>query len=283
MRLKMRKNKEILYFVFYIGFYLLLYLCFVLCAKIDFIPLFNNVFLGLAVLMFFVYQIYFISKFTNLNINFYLKLLLTLLMIGLGFLAGYFVLIMSIFAFKDSESFVYNGEKYYILNEGWLDDEFVVYKKEFIAMDEMTYENSKKTFRNLEMIANKDAKECLKFYLNKYKEINNEKVTEEFDAQKEIQNESEILNNFDFEDARKIPNSSYGLVEVDRAGARSRWFFVEIINNEFNLISELPDTSPDISGEIVDDGSILLICKDINGNLKKYRSVDAGKTFVPFN
>lgn len=97
----MRKNKGILYFILYMGSFPLLYLCFILCAKIEFIPLFNNIFLGLGILSFFAFQIYFILKFTDLNINFYLKLLSTLLMIGIGFLAGYVVLIMSIFAFKD--------------------------------------------------------------------------------------------------------------------------------------------------------------------------------------
>lgn len=150
-------------------------------------------------------------------------------------------------------------------------------------MDKMNFEDSDKTFKNLDQIRNEDAKSYLKLYLKKDKEIIKEEISEKNNEEKEILSKSEILNNFGLEDARKIPNSSYGLVEVDRAGARSRWFFVEIINNKLNLISELPDTSPDISGKIVDDGSILLICKDINGNLKKYRSVDAGKTFVPFN
>ncbi len=280
---KMISKNQILHFVLYVGSFPLLFLSFILCDKIQFIPLFNNIFLGISIFVFFAYNIFFISKFTNLNINFYLKLLSTLIMIGLGLLAGYLVLIMSIFAFKDNVPFTYKGEKYYILNDGWLDDNFVVYKKDFIIMGKMNFEDSDKTFNNLEQIRNEDVKACLELYLKKDKEIIKEEISEKNNEEKGILSKSEILNNFGFEDARKIPNSSYGLVEVDRAGARSRCFFVEIINNKLNLISELPDTSPDISGKIVDDGSILLICKDINGNLKKYRSVDAGKTFVPFN
>lgn len=283
IRRKLISKKQILHFILYIGSFPLMFLCFILCDKIQFIPLFNNIFLGISIFVFFAYNIFFISKFTDHNINFYLKLFLTLLMIGLGLLAGYLVLIMSIFAFKDNVPFTYEGEKYYILNDGWLDDNFVVYKKDFIIMDKMNFEDSDKTFKNLDQIRNEDAKACLELYLKKDKEIIKEDISEKNNEEKEILSKSEILNNFSLEDARKIPNSSYGLVEVDRAGARSRWFFVEIINNKLNLISELPDTSPDISGEIVDDGFILLICKDINGNLKKYRSVDAGKTFIPFN
>ena len=121
--------------------------------------------LGLAVLLFFAYQIFFIYKFTELGINFYLKLIVTLILIGIGFFSGYIILITSIFAIKDNVSFSYNGESYYILNEGWLDDDFVIYKKNFITMDEMDFDESEKILENLERIKNKDAKARLKSYL----------------------------------------------------------------------------------------------------------------------
>lgn len=277
----MRKNKGILYFILYIGSFPLLYLCFILCAKIEFIPLFNNIFLGLGILSFFAFQIYFISKFADFNINYYLKLLLTLLMIGLMLLAGYVVLIMSIFAFKDGVSFTYDGEKYYILNEGWLDFEYVVYRKDLITMDKMTFEDSKNTFKSLDEITNIEAKENLKFYLNKDEEINRKKAQEEAQEEKENLTESEILNHFRLEDVKEIPNSNYGLVEVDRAGARSRWFFVEVKDDKLSFISEISDTSPDISGLANEDGSIELICRDINGNENQYKSTNFGKTFEP--
>ncbi len=279
----MRKNKGILYFILYVGSFPFLFLCFILCAKIEFIPLFNNIFLGLAELSFFAFQIYFILKFTDLNINFYLKLLSTLLMIGLGFLAGYLVLIMSIFAFKDNVPFTYDGEKYYILNEGWLDDVFVVYRKDCITMDKMTFKESEQTFKNLDQITNEDTKASLKFYLNKDKETNDVKIPAEYENQKEIQSETQRLNDFSPEDVKEIPNSNFGLLEVDRAGARSRWFFVKIEDGDLKFISEIPDTSPDISGSIKKDGSILLICKDINGNEEQYKSTNFGKTFEPIN
>lgn len=279
----MRKNKGIFYFILYIGSFPLLYLCFILCAKIEFIPLFNNIFLGLGILSFFAFQIYFILKFTDLNINFYLKLLSTLLMIGIGFLAGYVVLIMSIFAFKDGVPFTYEGEKYYILTEGWVDFEYVVYRKDFITMDKMRFEESEKTFKNLDQITNKDTRASLKFYLTKDKETDDVKIPAEYENQKEIQSQTQRLNDFAPEDVKEIPNSNFGLLEVDRAGARSRRFFVDIKDGKIKFISEIPDTSPDISGSVKEDGSILLICKDINGNEKQYKSIDFGKTFEPIN
>ncbi len=279
----MISKKKILYFILYVGSFPLLYLCFMLCAKIEFIPLFNNIFLGLGILSFIASQIYFISKFTDLNINFYLKLLLTLLMIGIGFLAGYLVLIMSIFAFKDGVPFTYEGEKYYILTEGWVDFEYVVYRKDFITMDKMTFEDSEKTFKNINQITNKDTRASLKFYLNKDKETNDVKIPAEYENQKEIQSQTQRLNDFSPEDVKEIPNSNFGLLEVDRAAARSRRFFVDIKDGKIKFISEIPDTSPDISGSVKEDGSILLICKDINGNEKQYKSTNLGKTFEPIN
>ncbi len=272
-----------LYFILYVGSFPLLFLCFILCDKIEFIPLFNNIFLGFAELSFFAFQIYFILKFTDLNINFYLKLLSTLLMIGLGFLAGYLVLIMSIFAFKDNVPFTYDGEKYYLLNEGWVDFDYMVYRKNFVTMDKMTFEESEQIFKNLDQITNEDTRASLKFYLNKDKETNDVKIPAEYETQKEIQRQTQRLNDFSAENVKEIPNSNFGLLEVDRAGARSRRFFVEIVDNRLSFVSEIPDTSPDISGSIKEDESILLICKDINGNEKQYKSTNLGKTFEPIN
>lgn len=275
------KNKQLIYAIFYLLSFLILYLVFLLCAKVDFIPVFNNILLGLAVLLFFANQIFFISKFTGLGINFYLKLIVTLILIGIGFFAGYIILIISIFAFKDNVSFSYDGESYYILNEGWIDENFVIYKKNFITMDKMTFEDSEKTFKDLEKITNKDANARLKFFLYRNnKRISNNNINEN-NLEYENLNEQEILNEFSIEDVKEIPNSNFGLIEIDRAGARSRWIFVEIKHEKINYISEIPDTSPNISGLVEDNGAILLVCKDIHGNEVTYKSNDSGKTFVP--
>lgn len=274
------KNKQLIYAIFYLLSFLILYLVFLLCAKVDFIPIFNNILLGLAVLLFFANQIFFISKFTGLGINFYLKLIVTLILIGIGFFAGYIILIISIFAFKDNVSFSYDGESYYILNEGWIDENFVIYKKNFITMDKMTFEDSEKTFKDLEKITNKDANARLKFFLYRNNKRISNNNTNENNLEYENLNEQEILNEFSIEDVKEIPNSNFGFIEVDRAGARSRWIFVEIKDEKINYISEIPDTSPDISGLVEDNGAILLVCKDIHGNEVTYKSNDSGKTFV---
>ena len=74
--------------------------------------------------------------------------------------------------------------------------------------------------------------------------------TNETNSEYENTNKQEILNEFSVEDVEKIPNSNFGLVEVDRAGARSRRFFIEINKDRLTFLSEVLDTSPDISGEI---------------------------------
>ncbi len=274
-----RKNKQIIFALFYILSFPILYLVFLLSERVDFIPIFNNILLGFAVLLFFAYQIFFINKFTELGINFYLKLIVTLLLIGIGFFVGYIILIVSIFAIKDNVSFSYEGDSYYILNEGWIDEDFVIYKKNFITMDKMTFEDSEKTFENLEKITDKDARSRLESYLFVEKDLSSNDNNNENNLEYENLNEQEILNNFSLKDVKKIPNSNFGLVEVDRAGARSRWFFVDIIGDEIYYVSEILDTSPDIRGEIDKEGVVFLHTKDINDNEHVYKSEDSGETF----
>lgn len=275
------KKRQVLYFLFYLSSFLILFLVFSLSAKVDFIPIFNNILLGLAVLLFFAYQIFFINKFTELGINYYLKLIVTLVLIGIGLFAGYIILIMSIFAIKDNVGFSYDGESYYILNEGWIDEDFVIYKKNFITMDKMNFDLSEKTFKDFEKITNEDAKARLNSYFYKDQNLKPYQSPNESGYENKNPDEQEILNDFSLEDVEQIPNSNFGLIEVDRAGARSRWFFVEINGGELSFISEIPDTSPVISGEKDKESVIFLHTKDINGNDHVYKSYDSGKTFKP--
>ncbi|WP_311537070.1 hypothetical protein [uncultured Anaerococcus sp.] len=206
---------------------------------------------------------------------------ISLVLIGIMFLSAYFILIMSIFAFKDNEPFTYKGEKYYILNEGWLDDDYEIYRKKIITMDKLNFDEAKKTFKNISNLTNEDVKDKLSLYFDKDKQIIRSQKTTADEKSESYLSEKEILKDFSLRDVKLIANSPYGLVEADRAGARSRWFFVEVIDNKLNFISEIPDTSPDISGEISDDGLILLRCKDVNGNIDFYKSEDLGQTFKP--
>ena len=280
MKMKKIINKNIiLQIIFYIFSFPLIFLIFVLSAKLEFIPIFNNLLLILSELGFFSYQIIFIYKFTNIKINFYVKMFISLVLIGIMFLSAYFILIMSIFAFKDNEPFTYKGEKYYILNEGWLDDDYEIYRKKIITMDKLNFDESKKVFKNLSNFSNGDVKDKLGIYFNKDKQIIKGQKSLAYDRSGSELSEKEILKDFSLRDAKLIANSAYGLIEVDRAGARSRWFFIEVIDNKLNFISEIPDTSPEINGEISEDGLILLRCEDVNGNINFYKSDDLGKTF----
>ncbi|WP_311530613.1 hypothetical protein [uncultured Anaerococcus sp.] len=276
---KIINKKIILEMIFYILSFPLIFFVFVIFAKLEFIPIFNNLLLILSELGFFAYQIIFIFKFTNIKINFYVKIFISLVLIGIMLLSVYFILIMSIFAFKDNEPFTYQEEKYYILNEGWLDDDYEIYRKKFITMDKLDFDESKKVFKNLSDFSNGDVKDKLGIYFNKDKQIIKSQKSLAYGRSGSELSEKEILKDFSLRDAKLIANSTYGLVEVGRAGARSRWFFVEVIDNKLNFISEIPDTSPDISGDISENGTILLRCKDINGNINFYKSEDLGKTF----
>ncbi len=93
------------------------------------------------------------------------------------------------------------------------------------------------------------------------------------------EDKNELLKNFTAEDAIKIENSDYGLLEVDHAGARSRWFFVKIRGDNMTFISELKDTSPEVAGRMDEDGTIHLEFNDINNNKTTYISKDGGRTF----
>lgn len=276
---KIINKKILLQIIFYALSFPLIYCIFALCAKIEFIPIVNNLILILSWLGFFVYQIFSIYKFTNLKINFYLKLFISLILIAIMFLSAYFILIMSIFAIKDNEPFSYQGEKYYILNEGRLDDDYEIYRKKIITMDKFNFEDSKKIFKDISNISDDQVKDKLEIYFDKDKQIIKSQTPIADEKSESYISEKEILKDFSLRDAKLIANSPYGLVEVDRAGARSRWFFVEVTDNKLNFISEIPDTSPDISGDISENGPILLKCKDINGNINFYKSEDLGKTF----
>ena len=89
----------------------------------------------------------------------------------------------------------------------------------------------------------------------------------------------EILDNLSLENAIIIPNSNYGLIEVDRAMARSLWYFVRIEENRMIYISDAPDTSPKVEGEIDSEGKIHLRFTDINNNQTNYESLNQGKTW----
>lgn len=283
------KNKKILYvFLYLLSFGQVLGIS-ILVNKIEFIPIINNVMLGLSFLVFFGLQIFFINRILNFKFNKYLKVLVVLILIGLCFISMAYLFLVFAFSGKENRKLTYGDENFYILNVGWLDQIYEVYRENFITMDELSEDEIKNTFADLKKIENQEIREILEILIREresFDEPSEDEVAktglEDLDEKEsfdEKENKDEILKNFKAEDAIKIENSDFGLLEVDRAGARSRWFFVKISGDKMKFISELEETSPKVKGNMDEDGVIHLEFNDINNNKANYISKNGGKTF----
>ena len=290
------KNKKIAYIFLYLASFAISFGILVLVNKIEFIPLINNILIGLGFLFFIGLQIFFLYNFTKFNIDKYWKIFLGIGILILGFIFAFYIFLASIFSGKENRSLVYDGEKYYILNVGWMDPIYEVYEKNFITMDKLDEKKLGQVFSDLSKVKDEEKREILKFLIYGRENFTKEEKEEENHAAKgnskennqvEVKHEEknkeedkkEFLKDFKAEDAIKIGNSDYGLLEVDRAMARSRWFFVKIVGDEMNFISELEETSPGVSGKVDEKGNIYLKFTDVNKNETKYISKDGGKTF----
>lgn len=284
------KNKKIPYIFLYFFSFIFSFGLLVLVNKIEFIPLINNILIGLGFLFFIGLQIFFLYNFTKFNIDKYWKIFLGIGILILGFIFAFYIFLASIFSGKENRSLVYDGEKYYILNVGWMDPIYEVYEKNFITMDKLDEEKLGRVFSDLSKVKDEDDREIIKFLIfgredfleENHSAKENSKENNQVEVKHEEKNKEdkkEFLKNFKAEDAIKIGNSDYGLLEVDRAMARSRWFFVKIVGDEMNFISELEETSPGVSGKVDKKGNIYLKFTDVNKNETKYISKDGGKTF----
>ena len=283
------KDKKFLYIFLYLLFFGQVLGTLILVNKIEFIPIINNILLGLSFLLFLGLQIFSIYKILNFNFNKYLKVLVGLVLIGLFLLSNPYLFLAYAFSGKEDRNLIYNGDKYYVLNVGWMDPIYEVYRKNFITMDELSEDEIKNTFTDLKEIEDQDTREILEILIreresfdeprgDEVEETGLEDLDEKESFDKE-ENKDEILKNFKAEDAIKIENSDLGLLEVDRAGARSRWFLVKISGDEIEFISELEETSPKVFGRMDDEGLIHLNFEDINNNKTTYISKDGGRTF----
>lgn len=283
------KDKKLLYIFLYLLSFGLGLGILVLVNKIEFIPIVNNILLGLNFLLFLGLQIFSIYKILNFNFNKYLKVLVGLVLIGLLLLSIPYLFLASAFSGKEDRNLIYNGDKYYVLNVGWMDPIYEVYRKNLITMDKLSEDEIKNTFDDLKEIEDQDTREILEILIRGRKNFDEPGEDEvekagledlnEKENFEEKENKDEIVKNFKAEDAIKIENSDFGLLEVDRAGARSRWFFVKISGDKMKFISELEETSPEVVGRIDEDGLIHLDFEDINKNKSEYLSRDGGKTF----
>lgn len=283
------KNKKFLYIFLYLLSFGQVLGVLIFVNKIEFIPMINNIILGLSFLVFFGLQIFSIYKILNFKFNKYLKVLVGLILIGLCIISMAYILMAFAFAGKENRQVAYDNENFYILNVGWFDPVYEVYRKNFITMDKLSEDEIKNTFADLNKIEDDDARDILKILIygregldgERSEEENKNQDLEEVKENEEVvkDNKEELLKNFEASDAIKIENSDYGLLEVDRAGARSRWFLVKISGDKMEFISELEETSPKVSGRMDKDGIIHLEFNDINNNKTTYISKDAGRAF----
>lgn len=283
------KDKKLLYIFLYLLSFGLGLGILVLVNKIEFIPIVNNILLGLNFLLFLGLQIFSIYKILNFNFNKYLKVLVGLVLIGLLLLSIPYLFLASAFSGKEDRNLIYNGDKYYVLNVGWMDPIYEVYRKNLITMDKLSEDEIKNTFDDLKEIEDQDTREILEILIRGRKNFDEPGEDEvekagledlnEKENFEEKENKDEILKNFKVSDAISIENSDFGLLEVDRAGARSRWFLVKISGGKMEFISELEETSPEVVGRMDDEGLIHLDFEDINNNKSNYISRNNGKTF----
>lgn len=283
------KDKKILYvFLYLLSFGLGLGIL-VLVNKIEFISIINNILLGLNFLVFLGLQIFSIYKILIFNFNKYLKVLVGLVLIGLFLLSIPYLFLASAFSGKEDRNLIYNGDKYYVLNVGWMDPIYEVYRKKLITMDKLSEDEIKNTFDDLKKIEDQEIREILEILIREresFDEPGEDEVEktglEDLDGKEnfdEKENKDEVLKNFKAEDAIKIENSDLGLLEVDRAGARSRWFLVKISGDKMKFISELEETSPKVKGSMDEEGVIHLDFEDINNNKTSYISKNGGRIF----
>lgn len=245
--------------------------------------------LGLSFLVFLGLQIFFINRILNFKFNKYLKILLGLILIGLCLISMAYLFLVFAFSGKENRKLTYDNENFYILNVGWMDPIYEVYRKNFITMDKLSEDEIKNTFDDLKKIDDQEIRDILEILISEresYDEPREDEVAktglEDLDEKEsfdEEENKEEILKNFEVSDVIKIENSDFGLLEVDRAGARSRWFLVRISGNKMKFISELEETSPKVFGRMDDEGLIHLNFEDINNNKSNYISRNNGKTF----
>ena len=283
------KDKKLLYIFLYLLSFGQVLGTLILVNKIEFIPIINNILLGLNFLLFLGLQIFSIYKILNFKFNKYLKVLVGLVLIGLLLLSIPYLFLASAFSGKEDRNLIYNGDKYYVLNVGWMDPIYEVYRKNLITMDKLSEDEIKNTFDDLKKIKNQEIREILEVIIREresFDEPSEDEVAktglEDLDEKEsfdEEENKDEILKKFEVSDAMSIENSDLGLLEVDRAGARSRWFLVKISGDKMEFISELEETSPKVVGSMDDEGLIHLDFEDINNNKSNYISRNNGKTF----
>lgn len=220
------KDKKIAYIFLYLASFALSFGILVLVNKIEFVPIVNNLLLGFGFLFFIGLQIFFLYMFTNFKINKYGKIFIFILILILGGIFAFYIFLASVFSGKENRSLIYGGEKYYILNVGWMDPLYEVYRKNFITMDKLDEEKLGRVFSDLSKIHDEDQREILRFLIYGREDFmeedndakgnakENHQVEEKPEEKNKEEDKNELLKNFTVEDTIKIEDSDYGLLEV---------------------------------------------------------------------
>lgn len=259
----------------------------ILLPKIKFIPVINNILLISSIAGLIAVEIVGIVKAVRSGLKTPLKVIISLLCAALIIATAYSGFLISIFGIKYGKSFEYKGKTYYCVDESWLDPCFYVFEK--TGPVTMKSVNVISTRLDLTDGLSKSEIEVLMNPENVSEEAgNSEKVTgHEKDSQRPggtTETDSsdagqKLLDSIDKDTVVEIKGTDYCLVPADQAMARTRWLFAAREGDSLKYISEIPDTSPELSGSVDDKGVITLKGKDINENITESRSEDGGYTW----
>lgn len=251
-------------------------------TKLKLIPPLNNFFLIFSYILFlsvFIFLIYKLFKANLKNLKSFVKpILIVLSILAFSFFSFYYFLV-TVFSYMDYQSFKYSNQKYYVLKDGFPDIIYSVYQSQGNGkMKEVQVYYDHKNFPDEINDSNKEAIATGK--LNEL--IAKQKSTDLSKSEKE-KSQKKLEDLYKSENAKKIPNSDYEVVAIDKAAARNRYFFIENSNGKKVLLAELPATANYERGSVTPTGDIYLYFRDVNGKISTYLSQDNGKSWNLIN
>lgn len=257
---------------------------FKLVSSVELIPLVNNSILFIVVIGISVIQLFLVIKFIRSKLKKEVKIVFSVILIVCIMIWGAVGFILSIFEIKSNYPFQYKEKTYYYLNLGFPDPYYYIYEKDgFFTMKELSDHDVERIFTDSDQIVDIEAKSIVEGIIGGTVKLRETKYEDKREEESEIVGSTEEeetpqnkLNELSMEYATLIPNSSYAIVQVDKAMGRCQWFFVKIEENRMIYISEIPETSPRVEGRVDPQGVIYLKFEDIHGDVFKYQSTDNG-------
>ncbi|OLR65381.1 hypothetical protein [Peptoniphilus porci] len=190
------KNKNIIGILIYFTSFVISFGVFAIIKRVELIPIINNLILGFNFLFFIGLQIFSFYKLTRIELNRYIKVILLIFLIICACISSFFIFLASVFSAKDDRSLIYDGEKYYVLNVGWLDPNYEIHKKNLITMNKLDNDKLGDVFCDLNKIENKETREILKFLIYGRNGIFIKNTEENFNYQSESIKHKNFSNNF---------------------------------------------------------------------------------------